>query len=122
MGPVDPVDSKEARDPKNILGSTSEPDAAPQEPSPMDRRRFMGVLAIGGAAVLAGSVPRSLAAAPKAAAPKPPKPVPPAVEKELRTQEKNLGDVLHTIRDYELPPGSEPATVFRAMRARRGVR
>ena len=88
----------------------------------MDRRRFMGVLAIGGAAVLAGSVPRSLAAAPKAAAPKPPKPVPPAVEKEIRTQEKNLADVLHTIREYELPPGSEPATVFRAMRARRGVR
>ena len=105
MEPIDPTDATDAT-----------------EPSTMDRRRFVRVLAVGGAAVLAGGVSAASAAAPKAVAPKPRKPIPPNVQKELRAQESNLAEVLRVIRAYDLPPGSEPATLFRAMRARRGVR
>ena len=62
------------------------------------------------------------AAAPKAAAPKPRKPLPPAMQRELRNQERSLADMLKVVRDYELPPGSDPAVTFRAMRTRRGGR
>src|SRR5690349_16664691 len=88
--------------------------------SPIDRRRFIHVLAAGSAAIIAGSVPRAAVAAAKAT-PRPPraaaKPLPPSMEKELRNQEKGVADALKVIRAYDLPPGSEPATVFRAMRA-----
>ena len=93
--------------------------------SPMDRRRFIHVLAASSAVILAGGVPRAGAAALKAAPPKPAKgakPLPASMEKELRNQEKGVADALKIVRAYELPPGSEPATVFRAMRARRGGR
>src|SRR5580765_6236220 len=87
---------------------------------PMDRRRFIHVLAASGAAILAGGVPRAKAAAPKAAPPRAAKPFPASMEHELRNQEKGIADTLKVIRAYELSPGSEPATLFRAMRARRG--
>ncbi|HET9951247.1 MAG TPA: hypothetical protein VFS09_05565 [Candidatus Eisenbacteria bacterium] len=93
------------------------------KPTAMNRRRFVHVVAASVAAILAGGVPRArAAAAPRAAAPKPPKPLPAALQRELRTQEKSLADVLKVVRAYDLPPGSEPATLFRALRARRGVR
>jgi hypothetical protein len=41
------------------------------------------------------------------------------LEKEIRAQKKSLDETLRLIRGYELPPGSPPAVVFRAMRARR---
>ena len=127
MRPDDPVDPPEPAEPSEPQESTSDMEIAHREASSMGRRRFMHVLAVGGAAVLAGGVPSTSAASPKAeppkaAAPKGAKPVSPAMQKELRSQEKSLADVLKVIRDYDLPPGSEPATVFRAMRARRGMR
>ena len=128
MRPADPVDPKEPSEPSDSpdstdsTSSTSDMETASRETTSMDRRRFIHVLAVGGAAVLAGGVGTARAASTKAAAPKPSKPVSQAMQRELKTQEKNLADVLKVIRDYDLPPGSEPATVFRAMRARRGVR
>jgi hypothetical protein len=91
----------------------------------MNRRRFVHVLAASGAALLAGSLPRARAAEKSAtaaatrAAARQPKPLPPNLERDLRNQEKSMADTLRVIRAYDLPPGSEPATVFRAMRARR---
>jgi hypothetical protein len=41
------------------------------------------------------------------------------VEKEIRSQKKALDETLRAIRSYELPPGSPPAVVFQAMRARK---
>jgi len=100
-------------------------DESPDE-SAIDRRRFIHVLAAGSAAIIAGSLPRAAVAAAKAPPPKSmraaAKPLPPSMEKELRNQEKGVADALKVIRAYDLPPGSEPATVFRAMRARRGGR
>lgn len=91
-------------------------------PSAMERRRFMKLLAAGGAAVLAGATPGAGAdaAPPRKVAAKSRKPVPPAVEKEIRSQKKSLDETLKVIREYELPPGSPPAFVFQAMRARKG--
>jgi hypothetical protein len=127
MVPDEPVDPKEPAEPSEPQESTSDMEIAHREASAMDRRRFMHVLAVGGAAVLAGSISNAHAAPakaepPKAAAPKGAKPIPPSVQKGLRSQEKSLADVLKVVRDYDLPSGSEPATVFRAMRARRGIR
>jgi hypothetical protein len=92
------------------------------KPAAMNRRRFVHVVAASVAAILAGGVPRARAAAAKAIAPRPAKPLPAPMERELRNQEKGIADTLKVIRAYELPPGREPATVFRAMRARRGGR
>lgn len=91
----------------------------------MDRRRFIRVLAASGAALVASGITGAAGAAPaspKAAAPKPRKPVPPSIAREIRNQEKSLSDMLKVIRAYELPDGSEPATVFAPLRARRRAR
>ncbi len=93
------------------------------ERPPMNRRRFIHVLAASGAAMIATALPgANAAAAPKAVAPKPRKPLPPTIQRELRIQERALADMLKVVRGYELPPGSDPAVTFRAMRARRGDR
>lgn len=90
---------------------------------PMNRRHFIHVLAASGAALVATGVPGAKASpGPKATAPKPQKPLAAALQKELRNQEKSVSDMLKIIRAYELPPGSDPAFAFRAMRARRGGR
>jgi hypothetical protein len=101
---------------------SSDPSRKETTKSPIDRRRFIHVMAASGAAILAGSLPRARAATRKAAAPRTATGIPAAVEREIRNQEKSIADTLKIIRAYELPPGSEPATVFRAMRARRGGR
>jgi len=44
------------------------------------------------------------------------------MQRELQSQERSLADMLKVVRDYDLPPGSDPAVTFRAMRARRGGR
>ena len=44
------------------------------------------------------------------------------MQKEIRNQERSVADMMKVIRAYELPPGSDPAFTFRAMRARRGGR
>lgn len=81
----------------------------------------MKLLAASGAAVLAGAAPRARAkTAPPPRAPRGARPAAsPAVEKEIRAQKKSLDETLKAIRGYELPPGSPPAFVFRAMRARK---
>ena len=92
------------------------------ERPPMNRRHFIHVLAAGGAALIATRLPAANAAArpeKKSAAPKPSKLLTATVERELRNQEKALADMLKVVRGYELPPGSDPAFTFRAMRARR---
>jgi hypothetical protein len=85
--------------------------------APIPRRRFIRVLAAGGAALVAQSLPAPAVAAGRAA--KPPRPRPekgpaPALLREIENQKKSLAETLKTIRDYPLPAGSEPAVVFRA--------
>ena len=86
----------------------------------------MKLMAASAAAVFTPSLERALAApASKTAAakaPPPTKPMTPAVRAELASQKKSLEDTLRVIRDYQLPPGSPPAAVFRAERrdVRRG--
>ncbi|HEY7728420.1 MAG TPA: twin-arginine translocation signal domain-containing protein [Candidatus Eisenbacteria bacterium] len=88
----------------------------------MERRKFVKLLAAGGAAVLAGAAPRARAKTPppqRRAAAQAHRLPSAALEKEIRAQKKSLDETLRLIRGYELPPGSPPAVVFRAMRARR---
>jgi len=93
------------------------------ERPPMNRRRFIHVLAASGAAVIATGLPGAKAApAPKAVVRKPSKPLSATMEREIRNQERAVADMLKVVRAYDLPPGSDPAFVFRAMRARRGDR
>ena len=44
---------------------------------------------------------------------------PPALEAEIAKQKKSTADLLKTIRDFELPPGSEMAFVFSAVKPAR---
>jgi hypothetical protein len=96
------------------------------EPRPaLARRRFIQLLAASGAAVAAGAAPRVRAATPpkavKHGAPARAS-LPPHARLELRKQEKNVADMLQIIRSYELPPGSDPAITFQAMRSARKYR
>jgi len=82
------------------------------------RRRFLKTVAMGSAAALVSvTLPRTgeAATAPAKVAPKP-KPAPPArpaaLEVEIAKQKQSTVDMLKTIRDYELPPGSEMACAF----------
>jgi hypothetical protein len=89
----------------------------------MDRRRFVRLLAAGAAAAAAAPI-ASVAGAKVRHAPTPPPAVPhppvtTAMRKEIEVQKKSVADMLRVIRTYELPAGSPPATIFRAMRARR---
>jgi hypothetical protein len=95
----------------------------------MVRRRFLRMIAAGGAAAAAAGLaaPAEAETAGDAAAkPRPPraakKPIPPTVERELASQRKTIADMLKVIRDHELPPGSDPAVSFRAIRATRARR
>jgi hypothetical protein len=93
----------------------------------MDRRRFVRLLAVGAAAAAAAPLGAARAAAPGAAA-EPGKgtsqhrPLTAAMKKEIETQKKSIADSLKILRTYELPAGSPPTTVFRAMRAARRER
>jgi hypothetical protein len=97
----------------------------PGKKSTLPRRRFIQLLAASGAAIAAGAAPRATAATPpksvKHGAPARAT-LPPTVRKELRDQEKNVADMLQVIRAYELPPGSDPAITFRALRSARRER
>ena len=92
-------------------------------PRTMERRRFVKLLAVGGAAVLAAPLSSAPAAPPRRA----PRLVgarhralTPAARKEIANQERSLAETLATIRKYELPPGSPMAFVFQPLRARKG--
>jgi hypothetical protein len=87
------------------------------------RRRFLKTVAMGSAAaVVAATLPHAGAAAPAPSkgAPKA-KPVtsarPAATEAEIARQKQATADMLKTIRDFELPAGSEPAFAFSAVKA-----
>jgi hypothetical protein len=90
---------------------------------PMERRRFVKLMAAGLAAlVVPATRARALA---KAAAPrsarKPPQadpehPTPAAVAREVAKQKKSLAETAKTLRAFDLPPGSPPASIFRALK------
>ena len=102
----------------------------PESPRRMMRRRFVTLVAMGGAALVTAPLSRAARAAARAKAPvgaKAPESAArraptPAVRKEILSQEKSLAGQLKVIRDYELPPGSPMAFVFKPLRARRGTR
>jgi len=95
------------------------------------RRTFLKLLAAGSAAVAT----RPAAALAAARAPKRPSPKPaaaahpaatgarpaaapaPGLHAEIERQKRDLDKVLKTLRDYPLPPGSDPAFVFAPLRA-----
>ena len=90
--------------------------------SAMERRRFIQLVAASGAAVLAAPLARpARAAARRGAAAEPARrPATVAMRNEIVSQKKSLADALKVVRSYDLPPGSPPAFVFRAVRAKGG--
>jgi hypothetical protein len=84
------------------------------------RRRFLKLFAAGTAAMVAGagSGRRAAAATPKRARRTRPARLSP-IEAEIKSQKEFTARALKTIRDYVLPPGSDPAFVFRPLKASR---
>jgi len=86
----------------------------------MDRRRFVKLVAAGAALAAASPLKAAEAAETRArteAKPSSKRPMTAAMKKEIESQKKSVADMLKVVRDYELPAGSPPATVFRAMKA-----
>jgi hypothetical protein len=87
----------------------------------MDRRRFVQLL-VASAAVAATTPVAAVARAETSTTPSPTaktaRHAPPsaAQRKEIESQKKSLADALHVIRDFNLPAGSPPAFVFRALK------
>ena len=91
------------------------------------RRRFLKVAALGSAAALvtatlpgagdAATTRRGARPKPAPAPAVPPPPQPSAIEAEVAKQKKSTADLVKTIRDFELPPGSEQAFAFAAAKA-----
>jgi hypothetical protein len=90
----------------------------PKPPRSMKRRRFVTLMALGSAALVTAPLSRAAAAAARKAETSP-RMASSAIRKEIANQEKGLKDQLKTIRDFELPPGSPMAFVFKPLRARR---
>ena len=89
----------------------------------LDRRRFVRLMAAGAALVSTARFIKSAEAGPaKVPAATAPSPhhrlLTPAMRKELLTQKKSVRDLLAVVRGFELPPGSPPASIFRAQSAR----
>jgi hypothetical protein len=94
------------------------------------RRGFLGLIAAGSAAA---AIPAAALARPVTPKKRPAKPapgaspagprgdagVPPAVAEGIRRQKAAVGQSLQVLRDFPLPPGSEPAFVFAPRRTRR---
>ena len=96
------------------------------------RRRFLGLIAAGSAAavtpaaalaraVTPGRKPAKPAPGAKPAGPSESAGVPPAVAEEIRRQKAALEQSLQALRDYPLPPGSEPAFLFAPLRPRKNA-
>jgi len=89
---------------------------------PIPRRRFVKLALAGAAALAAAPLARAAEAAAAAARVKPAPPrdarrIPPqALRRELKNQTRSVATIVKVVRDYPLPAGSPPATVFRAMR------
>jgi len=87
--------------------------------APVTRRRFLGTALMGTAAALAAAVPGVAATRRKAKpAAKPAAQRAPKLEAEITKQKGYLAKSLDTIRAHELPPGSEQAFVFSAVKAK----
>ncbi len=87
-------------------------------PRRLSRRRFIGLLT--GGALIAGAPARAITmrtppARKKVAAP----PRAAAIERGIARQKGALAKQLKTLRDFPLPPGSDPAFVFRPVSPRR---
>jgi len=95
----------------------------PKSSSPMNRRRFVTLVALSGAAALTAPLSRAAAPAPRAAvrASAGRRQLTPAMRREIASQEKSLAEQLEAIRGFKLPPGSPMAFVFTPLRARRRV-
>ncbi len=85
----------------------------------VSRRRFMALVAAGAAAVVTAPA-RALTPPKKTTAPAPERP--PEIEKGVAEQKTLLAQQLKTLRDYPLPPGSDPAFLFAPLKPRRGAR
>ncbi len=90
----------------------------------MDRRRFVQLLAAGAAA--AATVPIADAHGAEthegewSQAKHPPRrAMSAAMRKEIESQKKSVADMLKVVRSFELPAGSPPATIFRALKSGR---
>jgi hypothetical protein len=82
----------------------------------LTRRRFLGLVASG--ALAAATPARAATLARKKATPAA-TPRSAAVERGIGEQKSVLALQLKTLRAYVLPPGSDPAFVFRPLRSRR---
>ena len=100
------------------------------------RRRFLRLITAGSAAAAAApaaALARAVTAEKKPAKPAPDTPgakpagprdgagVPPALAEEIRKQKAVVEQSLQAVRDYPLPPGSEPAFVFAPLRPRKNA-
>ena len=85
----------------------------------LTRRRFVALLAAGTTAALAAPAlatgTRSTGKGPAAAAPAPS----PKIAKGIDEQKRSTAKTLKTIRDFDLPPGSEQAFAYRPLPPRR---
>jgi len=93
----------------------------PKSSNPMNRRRFVTLVALSGAAALTAPLSGAAAPAPRAAvrASAGRRQLTPAMRREIASQEKSLAEQLEAIRGFKLPPGSPMAFVFTPLRARR---
>lgn len=82
------------------------------------RRSFLKLVAAGSAAIMTGAV-APLARAASAPSKRGRAAVPPAVKAEIASQKAYLARSLKAIREHDLPPGSDPAFVFRPLPPRR---
>jgi len=86
---------------------------------PIPRRRFVKLALAGAAALAAAPLARAAEAAGriKPASPRDAHRIPPqALRRELENQTRSVAAITKAVREYPLPAGSPPATVFRAMR------
>ena len=95
-------------------------------PNRMDRRRFVQLLVAG--AAVAATAPVSAVARARTStktngtSASLHRPATAAIRKEIESEKRSLADALRVVRNFELPPGSPPALVFRALRRREGRR
>jgi hypothetical protein len=119
----DRMDEAAKHEPARDAGSRT--DAAGPKPRAMTRRRFVGLVAAGASAALAApalaatTVRRKTTRGTAAGTPAGPPPLPPRVAKGLDEQRTSLARTLKTVREFELPPGSEQGFAFRPVAARR---
>ena len=99
--------------------SARRPRRAKARSAAITRRRFVGLLAAGSAALATSSALAAAAKpAPKPAAskPGPTKPSSAELQKEFERQRKGTLDTLTTLRKFPLPPGGDLPVVFRPLR------